>query len=72
VYKADGGSPCAEQPGEGSRTEPQSPASGRVEDDAHPPVSLCVQAACAALNLTILMDKHLRVNPAVHTRDPLR
>jgi nucleolar protein 12 len=72
VYKPDGGSPCAEQPGEGARAEPQRPASGRAEDVAHPPVSRCVQAACAALNLTIFMDKHLRVNPAVHTRGPLR
>lgn len=31
-----------------------------------------VRAACAALNLTIVDGKHLRVTPAMHTRSPVR
>jgi RNA recognition motif-containing protein len=41
-----------------------------VEDYTKP--SAEVRAACAALNLTIMHDKHLRVSPAMHTRSPIR
>jgi nucleolar protein 12 len=45
-----------------------SPRAGR--DSSEPTTS--VKEACAALNLTIFQEKHLRVTPAAHTRGPLR
>jgi RNA recognition motif-containing protein len=52
------------KPVDGAKTVPN--------DGGEYSVGAPVLAACAALNLTVFMEKHLRVTPAVHTRGPLR
>lgn len=78
VFKREGSAASLDDSGDddagGAAVEPKETAAVEVSPEPvdYTKPTATVKAACAALNLTILHEKHLRVNPALHTRGPLR